>query len=47
MIMYKENPNESMGKLLRLRSEWSKILGNKVNTRKSITLQQICTGNKN
>ena len=26
MIIHKENPNESMDKLLRLRSEWSKSL---------------------
>lgn len=43
--MHKENPNESMSKLLRQRSEWRKILGNEVNTTKSI-LQQFVEATK-
>ena len=35
MILYKENPKETIRKLLELISEFSKVMGCKVNTQKS------------
>ena len=36
MILYIENPKESIGKLLVLISEFSKVAGYKINTQKSL-----------
>ena len=36
MILYIENPKDSIGKLLELISEFSKVAGYKVNTQKSL-----------
>ena len=36
MILYIENPKDSIGKLLELISEFSKISGYKINTQKSL-----------
>ena len=36
MILYTENPKDSIKKLLELISEFSKVLGHKINTLKSI-----------
>ena len=38
MILYIENPKYSIRKLLELTSEFSKVVGYKVNTQKSLTL---------
>ena len=37
MILYIENPKDSMRKLLELISEFSKVAGYKINTQKSLT----------
>ena len=36
MILYIENPKDSMRKLLELISEFSKVAGHKINTQKSL-----------
>ena len=36
MILYIENPNDSIRKLLELISEFSKVVGYKINTQKSL-----------
>ena len=36
MILYKENPKDSIRKLLELISEFSKVAGYKINTQKSL-----------
>ena len=36
MIVYIENPNDSISKLLELISEFSKVAGYKINTKKSL-----------
>ena len=36
MILYTENPKDSIGKLLELISEFSKVAGYKINTQKSL-----------
>ena len=36
MILYKENPKDSIRKLLELISEFSKVAGHKINTHKSL-----------
>ena len=36
MILYKKNPKETIRKLLELISEFSKVMGYKVNTQKSL-----------
>ena len=36
MILYIENPKDSMRKLLELINEYSKLSGNKINTQKSL-----------
>ena len=36
MILYIENPNDSISKLLELISEFSKVAGYKINTKKSL-----------
>ena len=36
MILYRENPKDSMRKLLELISEYSKVAGYKINTQKSL-----------
>ena len=36
MILYIENPKDSIGKLLELISEFSKVAGYKINTQKSL-----------
>ena len=41
MILYIENPKDSMRKLLELISEFSKVTGYKVNTQKSLTFLYI------
>ena len=38
MILYIENPKDSMRKLLELISEFSKVAGYKINTHKSLAL---------
>ena len=38
MILYIENPKETIRKLLELISEFSKVVGYKVNTQKSLAL---------
>ena len=38
MILYIENPKETIRKLLELISEFSKVMGYKVNTEKSLAL---------
>ena len=37
MILYTENPKDSIRKLLELISEFSKVVGYKINTQKSLT----------
>ena len=37
MILYTENPKDSIRKLLELISEFSKVTGYKINTQKSLT----------
>ena len=41
MILYIENPKDSIKKLLELISEFSKVTGYKVNTQKSLTFLYI------
>lgn len=41
MIVYTENPKESAEKFLELVSEFSKVRGNKFNTRKLITFLYV------
>ena len=41
MILYTENPKDSIKKLLELISEFSKVLGHKINTLKSIAFIYI------
>ena len=41
MILYIENPKETIGKLLELISEFSKVLGYKLITQKSLAFQKI------
>ena len=36
MILYKENPKDSTGKLLELLNEYSKVSGYKINIQKSL-----------
>ena len=36
MILYIENPKDGIGKLLELISEFSKVVGYKINTQKSL-----------
>ena len=44
MILYIENPKDSIGKLLELISEFSKVAGYKINTQKSLVF--LYTNNK-
>ena len=44
MILYIENPNNSIRKLLQLISEFSKVAGYKVNTQKSLAFQYTNNG---
>ena len=39
MILYIENPKDSIRKLLGLISEFSKVAGYKINTQKSLTMK--------
>ena len=41
MILYIENPNDSIRKLLELISEFSKVAGYKINTQKSVVFLSI------
>ena len=41
MILYTENPKDSIRKLLELLSEFSKVAGYKINTQKSLTCISI------
>ena len=45
MILYIENPKDSIRKLLELISEFSKVAGYKINTQKSVAF--LCTNNEN
>ena len=45
MILYIENPKDSIRKLLQLISEFSKVAGYKINTQKSLAF--LYTNNKN
>ena len=45
MILYKENPKDSIRKLLELTSESGKIAGYKINTQKSLSF--LCNNNEN
>ena len=45
MILYIENPKDSMRKLLELISEFSKVAGYKINTQKSLAF--LYTNNEN
>ena len=44
MILYIENPKDGIRKLLELISEFSKVVGNKINTQKSLAF--LYTNNK-
>ena len=44
MILYIENPKDSIRKLLELISEFSRVSGYKINTQKSLSF--LCTNNK-
>ena len=44
MILYIENPKDSIRKLLELISEFSKVVGYKINTQKSLAF--LCTNNE-
>ena len=44
MILYTENPKDSIRKLLELISEFSKVAGYKINTEKSLAF--LCTNNE-
>ena len=41
MILYKENPKDSVRKLLELISEFSKVVGYKINAQKSLVFLYI------
>ena len=43
MILYIENPKDSIRKLLELISEFSKVAGHKINTQKSLVNNEILT----
>ena len=45
MILYTENPKDSIRKLLELISEYSKVVGYKINTQKSLAF--LYTNNEN
>ena len=45
MILYVENPKDSLGKLLELISEFTKVTGYTINTQKSLAF--LYTDNKN
>ena len=45
MIPYTENPRDTIRKLLELISEFSKVVGNKINTQKSLAF--LYTNNEN
>ena len=45
MILYIENPKDSIRKLLELINEYSKVIGYKINTQKSLAF--LYTNNKN
>ena len=45
MILYTENPDDSIRKLLELISEFSKVAGYRINTQKSVTF--LYTNNEN
>ena len=45
MILYIENPTDSIRKLLELINEFSKVAGYKINTQKSLTF--LYTNNEN
>ena len=45
MILYIENPKDSIRKLLELISEFSKVMGYKINTKKSLAF--LYTNNEN
>ena len=44
MILYIENPKDSIRKLLELISEFNKVAGYKINTQKSLAF--LCTNNE-
>ena len=44
MILYIENPKDSIRKLLELVSELSKVAGHKINTQKSLAFQYTNKG---
>ena len=44
MILYIENPKDSIRKLLELNSEFSKVAGYKINTQKSLAF--LCTNDE-
>ena len=44
MILYIENPKDSIQKLVELISEFSKVAGYKINTQKSLAF--LCTNNE-
>ena len=46
MILYIENPKDSIRKLLELISEFSKVAGYKINTQKSPAFLSIYTNNE-
>ena len=46
MILYVENPKETIRKLLELSSKFSKVMRNKVNTQKSLALLYINNENQ-
>ena len=46
MILYTENPKDSIRKLLELISEFSKLAGYKINTQKSLAFLYTNNGNK-
>ena len=43
MILYIENPKDSIGKLLELISEFNKVAGYKINTQKSLAFLYVLT----
>ena len=43
MMLYIENPKDSIRKLLELISEFSKVAGHKINTQKSLVNNEILT----
>ena len=46
MIMYIENPKDSIRKLLELISEFSKVAGSKINTQKSLAFYRLTMKNQ-